>query len=70
MVGLFVVGAVLLSAFFYPIWTAEVIRYQDWRIPYVDAVLDLGQDGKGAGGDETETEYQEMKARTRNGDWL
>lgn len=32
LVALFVVGAVLLSAFFYPIWTAEIIPYQDWRI--------------------------------------
>ncbi|CAH0261967.1 putative dolichyl-phosphate-mannose--protein mannosyltransferase [Arthrobacter sp. Bi83] len=31
-VVLFVVGAVLLSAFFYPVWTAEIISYQDWRI--------------------------------------
>jgi dolichyl-phosphate-mannose--protein O-mannosyl transferase len=31
LVALFVAGAVLLSAFFYPIWTAEVIPYQDWR---------------------------------------
>ena len=29
---LFLVGAVLLSAFFYPVWTAEVIPYQDWRV--------------------------------------
>jgi dolichyl-phosphate-mannose--protein O-mannosyl transferase len=32
LVALFVAGAVLLSAFFYPIWTAEIIPYQDWRI--------------------------------------
>jgi dolichyl-phosphate-mannose--protein O-mannosyl transferase len=31
LVALFVVGAVLLSAFFYPVWTAEIITYQDWR---------------------------------------
>ena len=31
LVALFVVGAVLLSAFFYPIWTAEIIPYQEWR---------------------------------------
>jgi dolichyl-phosphate-mannose-protein mannosyltransferase len=30
--ALFLVGAVLLSAFFYPVWTAEVIPYQDWRV--------------------------------------
>ena len=32
LVALFVVAAVLLSAFFYPVWTAEVISYQDWRL--------------------------------------
>lgn len=32
VVGLVVVLAVLLSAFFYPVWTAEVISYQDWRM--------------------------------------
>jgi dolichyl-phosphate-mannose-protein mannosyltransferase len=31
LVALFVVAAVLLSAFFYPVWTAEMISYQDWR---------------------------------------
>ncbi|KQR67074.1 hypothetical protein ASF98_08850 [Arthrobacter sp. Leaf337] len=31
LVAVFVVGAVLVSAFFYPIWTAEIIPYQDWR---------------------------------------
>ncbi|WP_375141125.1 dolichyl-phosphate-mannose--protein mannosyltransferase [Arthrobacter sp. PAMC25284] len=31
LVTLFVVTAVLVSAFFYPVWTAEVISYQDWR---------------------------------------
>lgn len=29
---LFLVGAVLVSAFFYPVWTAEIIPYQDWRV--------------------------------------
>jgi len=32
LVTLFVVAAVLLSAFFYPVWTAELISYQDWRL--------------------------------------
>lgn len=32
LVALFVVAAVLLSAFFYPVWTAEVIPYQEWRV--------------------------------------
>jgi dolichyl-phosphate-mannose--protein O-mannosyl transferase len=32
LVALFVVAAVLLSAFFYPVWTAELITYQDWRL--------------------------------------
>nr|WP_218847356.1 glycosyltransferase family 39 protein [Psychromicrobium silvestre] len=31
MVGFFVVLAVLLSAYFYPIWTAETITYDYWR---------------------------------------
>ncbi|MBP1234718.1 dolichyl-phosphate-mannose--protein O-mannosyl transferase [Arthrobacter sp. PvP102] len=31
LVALFVAGAVLLSAFFYPVWTAEIIPYQEWR---------------------------------------
>ncbi len=31
LVALFVVAAVLVSAFFYPVWTAEVIPYQEWR---------------------------------------
>lgn len=31
-VVLFLVGTVLLSAFFYPVWTAEIISYQDWRV--------------------------------------
>jgi len=32
LVALFVAAAVLLSAFFYPIWTAEIIPYQEWRL--------------------------------------
>ncbi|MGX5714547.1 dolichyl-phosphate-mannose--protein mannosyltransferase [Arthrobacter sp. MAHUQ-56] len=32
LVGLFLAAAVLLSAFFYPIWTAEVIPYVDWKV--------------------------------------
>ena len=32
LVAMFVVAAVLLSAFFYPVWTAELISYQDWRL--------------------------------------
>ena len=31
LVTLFVVTAVVVSAFFYPVWTAETISYQDWR---------------------------------------
>jgi dolichyl-phosphate-mannose--protein O-mannosyl transferase len=31
LVTLFVVTAVIVSAFFYPVWTAETITYQDWR---------------------------------------
>jgi dolichyl-phosphate-mannose-protein mannosyltransferase len=31
-VALFVVAAVLVSSFFYPVWTAEMITYQDWRL--------------------------------------
>ncbi len=31
LITLFVVAAVLLSAFFYPVWTAEIIPYPDWR---------------------------------------
>ena len=31
LVTLFVVTAVVVSAFFYPVWTAETITYQDWR---------------------------------------
>jgi dolichyl-phosphate-mannose--protein O-mannosyl transferase len=30
-VALFLVAAVLVSSFFYPVWTAEMITYQDWR---------------------------------------
>jgi len=32
LVVLFLAAAVLLSAFFYPIWTAEVIPYVDWKV--------------------------------------
>lgn len=32
LVGLFVAGAMVLSAFFYPVWTAEIMSYQDWRL--------------------------------------
>ncbi|MCB5280914.1 MULTISPECIES: phospholipid carrier-dependent glycosyltransferase [unclassified Arthrobacter] len=31
LVTLFVVTAIVVSAFFYPVWTAETITYQDWR---------------------------------------
>jgi dolichyl-phosphate-mannose-protein mannosyltransferase len=31
-VALFLVAAVLVSSFFYPVWTAEMITYQDWRL--------------------------------------
>ncbi len=31
LVVLFVAGVVLLSAFFYPVWAAETIPYQQWR---------------------------------------
>lgn len=31
LVGIFLVLAVLVSAYFYPIWTAEQISYQDWK---------------------------------------
>ena len=31
-VGCFVGGAVLLAAFFMPVWTAETIPYSDWRL--------------------------------------
>ncbi|MHC6231573.1 dolichyl-phosphate-mannose--protein mannosyltransferase [Arthrobacter sp. MMS24-T111] len=32
LVALYLAAAVLLSAFFYPIWTAEVIPYVDWKV--------------------------------------
>ena len=32
VVGCFVAGVLLLSAFFLPIWTAETIPYSDWRL--------------------------------------
>lgn len=32
LVVLFVAAAILLSAFFYPIWTAEVIPYDAWKV--------------------------------------
>jgi dolichyl-phosphate-mannose--protein O-mannosyl transferase len=32
LVVLFLAAAVLLSAFFYPIWAAEVIPYVDWKV--------------------------------------
>ncbi|SDI22740.1 dolichyl-phosphate-mannose--protein mannosyltransferase [Arthrobacter cupressi] len=32
LVALIVVLAVLVSAYFYPVWTAETISYQDWRM--------------------------------------
>ena len=32
LVALFVAAAVLLSSFFYPIWAAEVIPYDAWRV--------------------------------------
>jgi dolichyl-phosphate-mannose--protein O-mannosyl transferase len=32
LVVLFLAAAALLSAFFYPIWTAEVIPYVDWKV--------------------------------------
>jgi dolichyl-phosphate-mannose-protein mannosyltransferase len=31
-VALFLVAAVLVSSFFYPVWTADMITYQDWRL--------------------------------------
>jgi dolichyl-phosphate-mannose-protein mannosyltransferase len=31
IVGLFLVAALLVAAFFLPVWTAEQIPYQDWR---------------------------------------
>ncbi|TDT78853.1 dolichyl-phosphate-mannose-protein mannosyltransferase [Arthrobacter sp. AG258] len=32
LVALYLAAAILLSAFFYPIWTAEVIPYVDWKV--------------------------------------
>ena len=32
VVALFVLAAVLVSAFFFPVWTAETIPYSDWRL--------------------------------------
>lgn len=32
LVAVFLAGALLVSAFFYPVWTAEIISYQDWRL--------------------------------------
>lgn len=32
LVALFVAAAVLLSAFFYPVWAAETIPYEDWKV--------------------------------------
>lgn len=32
LAAVFIAAAVLLSAFFYPLWTAETIPYQEWRI--------------------------------------
>ncbi|WP_370278817.1 dolichyl-phosphate-mannose--protein mannosyltransferase [Pseudarthrobacter sp. NamB4] len=32
LVALFLAAAVLLSAFFYPVWTAETIPYEDWKV--------------------------------------
>ncbi|WP_309817665.1 phospholipid carrier-dependent glycosyltransferase [Pseudarthrobacter sulfonivorans] len=31
LVALFIAAAVLLSAYFYPLWTAETMPYQEWR---------------------------------------
>ncbi|MGO4188076.1 dolichyl-phosphate-mannose--protein mannosyltransferase [Pseudarthrobacter sp. TAF60_1] len=31
LLALFVAAALLLSAFFYPLWTAETISYEEWR---------------------------------------
>nr|WP_255767933.1 phospholipid carrier-dependent glycosyltransferase [Pseudarthrobacter sulfonivorans] len=31
LVALFIAAAFLLSAFFYPLWTAETISYEEWR---------------------------------------
>ncbi len=32
LVAVFLAGVLLVSAFFYPVWTAEIISYQDWRL--------------------------------------
>jgi dolichyl-phosphate-mannose-protein mannosyltransferase len=32
LVALFVAAAILLSAFFYPVWAAETIPYDDWKV--------------------------------------
>ena len=32
VVGVFLVAVLLVSAFFLPIWTAEVIPYDQWRL--------------------------------------
>jgi dolichyl-phosphate-mannose--protein O-mannosyl transferase len=32
LVVVFVAAAILLSAFFYPVWAAEIIPYQQWRL--------------------------------------
>ncbi|MEE2521645.1 phospholipid carrier-dependent glycosyltransferase [Pseudarthrobacter sp. J75] len=32
LVAIYLAGVLLLSAFFYPVWTAEIISYQDWRL--------------------------------------
>lgn len=32
LVALFVAAAVLLSAFFHPVWAAETIPYEDWKV--------------------------------------
>ena len=42
VVGLFVVAAVLVSAFFYPVWTGRADPVPAMALPDVDAVLDLG----------------------------
>jgi dolichyl-phosphate-mannose--protein O-mannosyl transferase len=31
LVGLFLAGAVLVSAYFLPLWTADAIPYEQWR---------------------------------------
>jgi dolichyl-phosphate-mannose--protein O-mannosyl transferase len=32
LVVVFVAASILLSAFFYPVWAAEIIPYQQWRL--------------------------------------